>query len=250
MDVELAKAKVQAFYDQLAASRAAYDRSSGGYYDQYSYLDDPTFKAAETQINQQIATIERIAAEFDHGLAQRIRTKSQYGWEHYGKVDACEELLGRLDSLEEDEAIFGTKGPQLSASLMHPWVWGVAASLWDDGYLREAVQAAATAIFDAHLPAKLGLPKGTQPRDLSNAFSTDLPTAAQPRLRLPGYTPGDKDWLSAHDGAKFLGYACAAGVRNLATHSVGQPDERIALEALAALSLFARWSDEATVETI
>ncbi len=133
---------------------------------------------------------------------------------------------------------------------MHPWVWGVAASLWDDGYRREAVQAAATAVFDSHLPAKLGVPKGVQPRDLANAFSTDPPTATQPRLRLPDYTPGDKDWTSAHDGAKFLGFACAAGVRNLTTHSVDQPVEQVALEALAALSLFSRWSDEATVETI
>jgi hypothetical protein len=249
VDIELAREKVQGFYEQLGISRSAYDRTSGSI-DQYAYLDDPTFKSAETEINKQIATVERIAAEFDDGLATRIRTKSSYGWEHYGKVDACEELLGRLTSLEEDETIFGTKGPQLSASLMHPWVWGVAASLWDDGYRREAVQAAATAIFDAHLSAKLGVPKGTQPRELANAFSTDPPTATQPRLRLLAYPPGDKDWSSAHDGAKFLGFACAAGVRNLATHSINQPDEQVALEALAALSLFARWADDATVETI
>lgn len=233
----MATAKVQAFYDQLAISRAIFDRGSGGY-DQYAHLDDPTFKAAETEINKQIATVERIAAEFEVGLAHRIRLKSNYGWEHYDKVDACEELLARLNSLEEDEAIFGIKGPLLSAVLMHPWVWGVASSLWSDGYRREAVQAAATAIFDSHLPSKLGVAKGTQPRDLLNAFSTDPPTATQPRFRLPGQLPGDKNWTSAHDGAKFLGFACSAGIRNLTTHSIDQPDEQIALEALAALSLF------------
>jgi hypothetical protein len=105
-------------------------------------------------------------------------------------------------------------------------------------------------VFDSHLPAKLGQSKGTPPRELANAFSTDPPTATQPRLRLPGYTPGDKDWSSAHDGARFLGFACAAGVRNLSTHSIGQPDERVALEALAALSLFSRWADAANVEPI
>jgi hypothetical protein len=123
VDVELAKKKVQGFYEQLGVSRAAYDRTSGSF-EQYSYLDDPGFKSAETEIHKQIATIERIAAEFDDGLAQRIRTKSRYGWEHYEKVHACEEPLGRLNGQEEDEAIFGTKGPQLSATLMHPWVWG------------------------------------------------------------------------------------------------------------------------------
>jgi hypothetical protein len=142
---------------------AAYDRYSGTF-DSYGYLEDAGYKAAETQINQQIATVERIASEFNQDLAVRVRTKSAYGWQHYERVDACEELIGRLNTLEDEEAIFGAKGPQLSAKDMHPWVWGVAASLWDDGYRREAVQAAAAAIFDSHLPAKLGLPKGTQPR--------------------------------------------------------------------------------------
>ena len=246
IDTELARARVQEFLEQMQRSKGAYDQRRG----QYGYVDDPAYIEAERQINEQIALVERIAHEFDPTLATRVRTKSRVGWAHYEKIKACEEILGRIRLAEEEEAIFGVKGPQLSAALMHPWVWGVAASLWDDGYRREAVQAAATSVFDSHLPAKLGVPSGTQPKDLANAFSTDPPKAGQPRLRLPGHTQGDKNWTSAHDGAKFLGFACAAGVRNIATHSVAQPDEQVALEALAAMSLFARWADEATIDTI
>jgi hypothetical protein len=247
MDYELAEQKVTEFLAILQTSRARYEIGSGAH--QYAYLDDPAFNAAETQINAKIATIERIAAHFDAGLATRIRTKSQIGWEHYAKVDAAEELVGRIRSVEEEEALFGIQGPKLAAAQMHRWVWDAAAGLWENGHRREAIQAAATAIFDFQLPAKLGVPAG-QPRDLANSFSTDPPTAQQPRLRLPGYTPGDRSWTNAHDGAKFLGFACGAGIRNIATHTVTQPDEPLALEALAALSLFARWCDDAAVETI
>ena len=111
-----------------------------------------------------------------------------YTWRHRSRREGAIKLLAVLEGQEREAAMSGVAGPNLAAADMHPWVWDVAASLWDEGYRREAVQAAATSVFNSHLPAKLGLPAGTLPRDLANAFSTDPPTATQPRLCLPGYT--------------------------------------------------------------
>lgn len=38
-------------------------------------------------------------------------------------------------------------------------------------------------------------------------------------------------------------------IRNLATHDLNEPDEQVALEQLAALSVLARWIDDAKVKT-
>jgi hypothetical protein len=46
----------------------------------------------------------------------------------------------------------------------------------------------------------------------------------------------------------FFGKGCAKGIRNVTAHG-SQPDEQLALEALASLSLLARWIDEAQVDT-
>jgi hypothetical protein len=130
-------------------------------------------------------------------------------------------------------------------------VWEPASSRWDAEQRRDAIQAAATNVFDNHLSAKLQ--RGPDPKggkDLAGqAFTTKDPEANAPRLRLPGYVQGDKDWISAHEGAMELGQACAQLIRNLKTHSLTEPPEDEALEMLATLSLFARLVDEAQVVT-
>lgn len=60
------------------------------------------------------------------------------------------------------------------------------------------------------------------------------------QLRNPGFK-------SRHEGAKFFGAGVVLAIRNPATHKLDQPDEQVALEYLAALSIFARWVDEAEV---
>ncbi|MGA9077854.1 MAG: TIGR02391 family protein [Acidimicrobiales bacterium] len=51
------------------------------------------------------------------------------------------------------------------------------------------------------------------------------------------------------DGARFFAMGCAMRIRNLVTHRSTVPDEQTCLEMLAALSVLARWIDEAEVET-
>jgi hypothetical protein len=220
---------------------------------QYKRLDEstpyggehPQTPGVKVSLNRRRPLIEEIAAECGLSEPERLRNNGM-AW-FLIQIAATEELDGILKGRERRAAVMGPKGPQLSAIQLHPWVWGVAAPLWDDGYRREAIQAAATAIFDSHLRAKLGLPSA-KPQELAGAFATSDPTPASPSLRLPGHTKGTDDWKSAQDGAAAFGRGCAMAIRNLSTHSVDQPDEQLALQALAALSLFAQWCDEATVE--
>jgi hypothetical protein len=238
MDPELARQRVQTFYDQLQISKAIYDGTIGE-----SYLDVPAFKEAERQINEQIALVERIAAEFDSGLAQKIRTNSKIGWEHYVKVDACEEILGRLKLAEEEAQIFGVKGPQLSATMMHPWVWEEAAPRWDARFFRDAVQAAATRIFDVELPKKLQVQPTSNPADLFAAFAPDRKSGVV--LRVTDIASNDASWASVHRGTMLIGQGCVAAIRNPRTHRLAIKEDQVALEELATLSLLARWIDDA-----
>jgi hypothetical protein len=217
--------------------------------DVYDYLESPAYKEAMTQMNLAFGTIEKIANEVNPDIATRLRSKSKWTWPNQPQKTPLEELIGLLQSVEDNEELFGPEGPTLSAGKLHPWVWKAAAKLWDDGHRPQAVISAASAIFDVELPAKMGVPRGPSAAGfVGQIFSTKDPTATDPRLRFPGLVKGSPDWTNAHEGAGSLGRACAMGIRNVTTHG-SHPDEQLALEALAALSLLARWIDEATVET-
>ena len=95
------------------------------------------------------------------------------------------------------------------------------------------------------------MPAGKSAKDfVSQAFSANPPTAANPRLRLTDYPDPSPSWTSQHEGAQFFGMGCAQLIRNLVTHGGTQPDEQTALEQLASLSLLARLIDRAKVVTV
>jgi hypothetical protein len=95
------------------------------------------------------------------------------------------------------------------------------------------------------------VPPRPSAKDLvAQAFSTDPPTAGNPRLRLDDCPDPSPSWTSQHEGARFFGMGCAQLIRNLATHVGSQPDEQTALEQLAALSLLARLVDRANKVTL
>jgi hypothetical protein len=240
VDVKAAAEKVEEYRHIWMQADAIHDRNE-------DYFNDPGFKSTLSVLDSKLGLIEQIAEAIDPRIAARLRETSSLTWSHGNQLATLDELLGRLHGKEDEERILGVAGPNLSASQLHHWVWDHAAALWDDGHRREAVQAAATAIFDSHLPAKLGSSAG-KPRDLvSQALSLEPPLPGKPRLRLPSYDEGTPTWKDAHEGAMYLGFACIQAVRNVATHTVTQPDEAVALEALATLSLFARWVDAATL---
>ncbi|WP_414721050.1 TIGR02391 family protein [Streptomyces sp.] len=93
----------------------------------------------------------------------------------------------------------GSGAPQLDAAALHPRVWGSVAGLWSSGRFLEPVGAAARAI-NAQAQAKLGRRDASEAKLLSDAFSTNVPTAGHPRLRL-----------SPDDGARASRTATRAG---------------------------------------
>lgn len=137
-------------------------------------------------------------------------------------------------------------GPTVDVGALHPWVSGMAMSLWEGGYKRQAVEEAARSI-EVQLKAKLGVGTGTGAPLVTEAFSMEAPKPDRARLRFLEFEPGTDNWKSAHEGAGAFGRGCMMRVRNLYTHG-HEPSEQEALEALAALSLLARWIDAATVE--
>ena len=240
-DPEAALKKVREFIALLERSGSIYRTTPRG---------SDQGREAKSQIQEQLPLILQIAARADPNLVPKLQERS-YGWPYYRTVEASQQLVGLLSSMEETQQILGLAGPKLAAANLHPWVWNAAVNLWDDGHLREAVQAAAQALLDQHLPAKLGIPPAKSAKDtVAQAFSTDPPAAVRPRLRLTDYPDGSPSWISQNEGARYLGMGCAQLIRNLATHIGTQPDEQTALEQLATMSLFARLIDRATVVTV
>jgi hypothetical protein len=155
-------------------------------------------------------------------------------------VAAIEAMIEDVEASVSDPALSapGVEG-------LHPWVSEPAARLWNDGYRRQAVQAAAT-LIEASLKSKLGVFDANFVT-LVNAFASGAPTERLPRLRLDDVGPESSDsWKNAHDGAAAFGRGCAMRIRNLYTHE-GNESEQQDLEALCALSLLARWVEQADV---
>jgi hypothetical protein len=248
IDVDAALGKVRAFITLLEQNHAQWEAAGSGV-----VPGGPSAASAKkettAQINEQLPLIKRIAARVDAHLVSKMEPRhGAYSWSYYSIQEASLQLAGLLNSLEDEQRILGPRGPQLAAASLHKWVWDAAVSLWDHGHRREAVQAAATALFDQHLPAKLGVPGPTSAKDrVSQAFQTSAPSPGKPRLRLDDYPDGTPNWTSQHEGAQFFGMGCAQLIRNLATHTGSQPDEQDALEQLAALSALARLIDRAKV---
>ena len=218
--------------------------------DQSSYVRDPQFQQVATELNAWVLLVERIIEEVDEILVIQFRNHPGVGWSRASEIVPVEKVLGLLRRRDEEEAIFGLSGPKLAATSLHSWIWNSAASLWDSGHFADAVRRTSMDLFDVHLPQKLGIGKVGGPDDrITKAFSPNPPTASEPRLRFLGIAPRTQDWTSAHEGAMFFGKGCAKGIRNVTAHG-SEPDEQLALEALASLSLLARWIDEAEIERI
>lgn len=172
-----------------------------------------------------------------------------YGGERYPWVGTKEPLLqlrGLLSQREEYRTIFGSTGPQLSASVLHPWVWDAAKHLWTDRHYRNAVANAATQV-ELMLRAKVDRSDMSGSKLVGEAFSLSEPKPGKARLRLPGLEPSSDRFKSAHIGAMHLGQGCFEAIRNWAVHTLDNGDQHSALEFLAALSIFARWIDQASV---
>ena len=198
--------------------------------------------------------IEDIAREVDPdgdlGRFQEHWDGRAWAWE--SAEDAVIRLIGILRRLDDRQAIFGPRGPVLSAEGLHEWVWDAATGLWDDRHFKQAVHSA-TARIEEHTQRKLGRTDISGADLFSQAFTSKQPETDKPRLRFTyftektssGQTP--QSWTSAHEGAMSFGRGCFQGIRNLQAHGTTELTEQEALEFLAALSVLARWVDKAEI---
>ncbi|WP_165914899.1 TIGR02391 family protein [Nocardia alba] len=166
--------------------------------------------------------------------------------------DAVRRLIVRLDYQNElIERLGGTDTePQISARSLHPLVWKAATAQWSTGHRHEAVLAAAKAVNSL-------LQKKTRRRDCSEgelikqAFSHNPPEQGKPRLRYDRIS-NEQTAKSMRIGVMDFGAGCFGAIRNPIGHLPNDEvelDEQSALERLCALSLLARWIEEADLLT-
>jgi uncharacterized protein (TIGR02391 family) len=241
MDEALALATLEAFLAELEQNHAIY-RSAP------SHITPPALPASDAKIRQSLAMIQDIAEELEPRLGNELQEqRGMMSWSWHTAQRGAQRMQGILINRESLAAIIGPTGPQLAATGLHPWVWEAATSLWNDGHYREAVGNAASAI-DARLQAKLGRHDIVGTDLVTQAFRTDDPTPDGPRLRFAELEPHGQAWNSQHQGAMAFGRGCFLAIRNPAHHDTDTTAEQEALERLAALSVLARWIDEAEVE--
>jgi hypothetical protein len=243
MDTEMALTFLKSYLAELKQARVIVDQRLG----QFEFTRDPRYIALKDELAKKQSTLLAIAENMNPLFEARLRNRSNRVWDYANHEEPLTEMIGQLENEELTRSIVGPSGPTLRANQLHGWIWNAAQDLWSDGYFPEAVKNASSQIFDAHLPAKLGVPRSPKAHDLvSQAFSVLPPTSVNPRLRFQQFPEGSADWVSAQEGAGSLGRACASGIRNIVTHG-STSDEQLALEQLATLSLLSRWIDEADV---
>jgi hypothetical protein len=223
-----------------------YDRRWGKWapYQENSELDSQvTVLLDEVRARTRLAHDVTVAMD-EAQLATKVveHEEGQFGGHPFTQARvAIVEAISILSQREELAEIVGPVGPRLSASELHPTIWGAAAKLWDDGHLRAAVQTAATAL-EGLLQGVAG--PGVSGESLAGVFSVSDPTAESARLRLRNVDLASKTWRSVHEGAAALIRGAFMGVRNLVSHP-GWPDPspREGLEMLAVLSYVAHLVD-------
>jgi hypothetical protein len=138
--------------------------------------------------------------------------------------------------------------PSLKVRGLHPWITGAVGGLWDDGHHRQALDEATRAV-EVRLRARLGVDLSGTPL-VTEAFNPSPPQPDRSRLRFSGFEEGTRAWTDAHRGAMHFAQGCMLRIRNLVEHHDTELDEQVALESLAAISLLARWIEEAKVVSV
>jgi uncharacterized protein (TIGR02391 family) len=167
--------------------------------------------------------------------------------------DASRRLLARLDHLDEVNARLGgdDESPRITAASLHHLIWGAAETQWTLGQRHEAVLAAAKAV-NSQLQAKVDRRDVSEADLVRQAFTDKAPEPGKPRLRF-NTVEDDQTRESLRSGAMEFGAGCFRAIRNPIGHRPNdeiEMTEQEALERLAALSLLARFIDDADIETV
>jgi uncharacterized protein (TIGR02391 family) len=166
--------------------------------------------------------------------------------------DAAKKLLARLETYAETQEKLGggDASPRITAASLHPLIWRAAEAQWSTGHRHEAVLAAAK-VLNSMLQTKLGRRDTSEGSLVRQAFTANAPEPGKPRLRFP-HMEDEQTRSSMQQGVMEFGAGCFAAIRNPVGHRPNDElelDDQTALERLAALSLLARWIDEAQLDT-
>lgn len=201
---------------------------------------------SDVEVTKQAQVIEKILDRVIPGWRVDIELNSSNRWTRHREaaIRAKEELLRE----QEVRNNLGDDAPRISAAELHSWVWGGAASLWQSGHYRSAVEDAAKKL-NAETQNKVRRRDLSETKLFQEAFSEKQPEAGKARLRRIA-PDSSETYKSMQRGAMALAEGIYAGIRNPFNHEDPKDiSEQVALEYLAALSVLARWVDEAEVET-
>lgn len=205
----------------------------------YRTADSEEEVVKRAQVTEQI--LDRVLPNW-RSLEVSTRRK-KWALHHEASLRARENLRRQ----EEIRTNLGDNAPELSASNLHGWVWSGAASLWQSGHYREAVEGAIRKL-NAETQNKLGRRDVSETDLFNQAFSEQAPAVGKPRL-LRMESDGSTTFKSVQRGARTFAEGVFAGIRNPLAHEANhEMPEQQALEYLAALSVLARWVDESTLE--
>lgn len=204
--------------------------------------------APDDEVSQQAPVVERILDRVIPDWRASVPDSAfNNRWSRHR--EACIRARELLLRDREISAKLGEDAPALSASQLHTWAWEGARPLWQSGHFRSAVEDALKKV-NAETQNKLGRRDVSEARLFQEAFSIDPPKLGRPRLHRMDDDQSDT-FKSMQRGARALAEGIYAGIRNPLGHEEGQDiDQQIALEYLAAISVLARWVDEADVAAV
>jgi hypothetical protein len=248
MDDTLAHKRLSEVLDLIDRYEDMYDRRWGYIGNGRDESLDRQLNELEDEVRGQVRFAREIVARMGEGgeLAPQIDEHSELVGHWFKQArKAIIQAISILANREELARITGPVGPRLQASELHPAIWGAAATLWDNGHFRQAVQTAASAL-EGLVQAIAG--PGVSGENLAILFSLSDPTAGSPRLRIRNVDPSSRTWKSAHDGAAALVRGAFLGVRNLTSHpGWPEPNASEAPEMLAVLSYVAHRIDRCDI---
>lgn len=200
--------------------------------------------ALDEEITKQAHVVEQILERVIPDWRDLEASNANRWIRHRTAALRAREALVRNQEIREN---LGENAPELSAAKLHPWVWSGAKSLWHSGHYREAVESAIRKL-NAETQNKVGRRDISETDLFKQAFSKDAAAQGKARLRRMA-DDGSRTFESVQRGAMNFAEGVFAGIRNPLSHEADQElSEQEALEYLAALSVLARWVDEATVD--
>lgn len=204
-------------------------------------------------IQEQIAVVERILDKMMPNWKSLPKNETDLT-DHWGSYNylaihrmAAAQALSLAARHEEIKINLGDGAPTISASKLHAWVWSGAKSLWESGHYRSAVEDALKKV-NAETQNKVRRRDISETKLFQESFSENAPQLGKPRLRRMT-NDGSDTYRSVQRGASALAEGIYAGIRNPFNHEKPiEIDKQLGLEYLAAISVLARWVDEATLE--